>query len=357
MRLTVLLAALVAALAVASPASAATAPNRCRPHHGEHVVARSAQAVVLSVQYAYPDRITGCSRATGRRRRIAGVTEMTAFRVVLTGTRVALVEYGGDRSGESSAVIIADDALHTGRRALVGRRDEVAPPSVEFPTVVLADDGRIAWLEPRFTTTTLRVWRPGDTVRTLDEAIAIDHVQLAFDGSPTVTWAHDGSGRSSMPWAVPDRCPRAGLVRGTAELDLLPAPGGTTVCARATGATATLPGVEPRSVATDHGWAAAWVESSILVASPVTGASRTVPAGSRGYGVVVDAAGSAAWPVVTQPNGPPATSTTVEVDDATGTHAAWSGDDSIDLRHDDSLVLWRTTAYGTIGRALMAPRP
>jgi hypothetical protein len=347
-----------AVLAAAGPASAATAKrDRCAPHKGERVLKRSASAVVLgNLPYASAGRVVGCSRASGRRRTIAGAKDMLLARVLLTGTRVALVQYGSDRSGENSAVIVADDALHGGRRALVGRRDEAGAPTITFPTVVLAADGRIAWLEPRFATTTLRAWRPGDTVRTLDEGIVLSRV--AF-GSGTLTWNHGGAPRSA-PTAPADRCALSGLAGGDAELDLLATPGGTTACSRATGVAAALPGANPARVALDHDWAAAWAGDSILVANPTTSAGRTIPAGGPSNNlalaagtVALDAGGSVAWITAT-----PSAFSTVYVDDGGGTRVVWDGQASIDaIQHDGSTALWllNVPAYGTVTRALMTP--
>ncbi len=235
---------LAAALLAAAlgPAASLAAAAHCRPHPGEHQLARSAQAVVLATGRA-PQTITGCSRRSGTRRRIAVLERARAgerLRLVglhLAGTRVAYVAVRQESYDDHLGMVVtADDAIHGGRRHAVASYD---PDSTIMPWWAVDADGDVAWLvEDRTTGWSLAAWRPGLGTHQIDaRAATLDAPRLS---GGVLTWRRDGAARSLGLAGIPRSACRLSLAPYSyatldVELDF------SRACLRATGQTVGLP--------------------------------------------------------------------------------------------------------------------
>jgi hypothetical protein len=254
-----LAAALV--IAVASPASAA---DSCRPRPGEHQLARSAQAVVLAQvvrqsQHFPVQTIIGCSRRSGKRRTIDTLHRRTTddpTRLVglrLAGTRVAYV-----MTTKDEPTIIAEDAIHGGRRHDVGAlslSSDIDPTRITSPLSWAVDaQGDVAWIsgaEPTapsaFARPTLGIWRAGLGRRGVDSHAALDGLTLR-DGK--VGWRRNGTPHTVDLTAVaPSRCGPQQVLAGTLEVDLAQTVDHVpTACLRSTGTTVPITPLYPYAI-------------------------------------------------------------------------------------------------------------
>jgi hypothetical protein len=250
------LALLAATTVFASPASAA---DRCRPRPGEQVLARSAQAVVLQKvvrqsQHFPLQTISGCSRRSGKRRTL----ETLQRRTELDGTKFIGVKVAGTRVayamvrdvGTPEVTIMADDAVHGGRRHDLGIGGwPFGPSGSGYHDPVLASwavdsEGDVAWVTadrgPRVTPAPqlLGVWRAGLGRRLVDSHAVLGGVTLR-DG--ILRWQRNGRPRRVDLAAVPPtRCGALQTTIGTLDIDIVHDHFGdtTTACLRATGWTA-----------------------------------------------------------------------------------------------------------------------
>ncbi len=241
----------LATLVVAVPASAA---DRCRPRAGEHRLARSAQAVVLErvAARAYPfprQTLTGCSRTSGRRRTIAVLQRRTAAdptRLVglrLAGTRVAYVALVAPEGFPSRRAVVADDALHGGRRHdLSDGWPYIGSGDARVAWWAVDADGDVAWLTTDDAgVPSLVAWRPGLGRRQVDARADLRDPRL-FEGR--LSWRRDDVPRSvDLAAVAPSSCGGA-AGDGTLEVDVRnpDAANGGTACLRATGRTVALVG-------------------------------------------------------------------------------------------------------------------
>lgn len=263
-----LLAALLAAVAV-TPAGAAQ-PDRCRPRPGEHTLARSPQATVLArlAKDAHPhprQTLTGCSARSGKRRVIAVIERghttatlnqpRTLVGLRLAGTRVAYLA----RRGDDTLALIADDALHGGRRhdLSAGGWPFGAGTASRVLGAAWAVDasGAVAWI----TTTApgeqqLGVWRAGLGRRLVDSHALLTDLSLS---GGVLRWRRGPAARSvDLAHVAPSRCDGPRATTGTLDVDLvLPAAEGPiAACLRATGvAVSTFPFELPPRVSDVNG--------------------------------------------------------------------------------------------------------
>jgi hypothetical protein len=240
------------ASAPTATASAAATAGHCRPRAGEHQLARSAQAIVFERMThrsrPFPTQtISGCSRRSGKRRTIdtlqrRGLDDRTKLiGLRLAGTRIAYVMVLGGHT-----TIVADDALHGGRRHDLGAAwafgdyltDRVRSWSVDA-------EGDVAWiasgqeddaneLAARAARQSLVVWRPGLGLRQVDARAVLDGLRLR-DGE--LGWRRDATRRAVDLAAVPRSACRPGARAGTLAVDFY---GLDSVCLRATGRTVPL---------------------------------------------------------------------------------------------------------------------
>ena len=325
--------ALMLALLVllAAPATGGAAA-RCAPRHGERTLARSAEATVLQryrdvtydgTLYSTVQTILGCSRSTGRRRVITRkeVLDTTPGEAVdgvrLAGTRVAYVASFGSKDGSHATGLVADDAVHRGRRHDLTQlgRFPFANPGQGIAAWAVGRDGTVAWVA-RGDGDQLVVWRPSDDL--------LRRFDVGFDlGGPvtltggTVRWRHAGADRVAPLTPPPSRCGGAPARAGTPEVDLTITGATLTACLRATGQTLTVAG-HYASYAMLVDVAGPYVALSgqgAIARLDLTagGVAETIPARGMAY-ARVDAAGSLAW--VDQPD---AHSTALWVRDAAGT--------------------------------------
>jgi hypothetical protein len=376
--LVVLLTLLVTAVA-AAPATATATTDRCRPGPGEHRLARSAQAVVLErvVQRSgsFPRQtIVGCSRRSGHRRTLDTLQRVAAptadptrlIGVRLAGTRVAYLKIIIVDGRDPHPVLIADDALHGGRRHDLSSPQDSARTS-RWPfgsertaatlSVVWTLDaqGDVAWIATDGKlgvpgAQALGVWRAGLGRRQIDSHAALGDATL-HDG--VLRWRRNGSPRVvDLKTLPPSRCGVRAAV-GTLDLDFVRAADASalTACLRSTGQTVSVPGFDYPPEATDVDGAYivmdfVHVELEYTVFIDVArGTWSEKPGGSRD--MVVDANGSRAWLTggewtwddtgkVWLPAG-------LWVDDASGLHKAADLDPAIPagpLLRDGATVTW-----------------
>ena len=262
-RITLLLPAL-AALALglsATPAVAAT----CRPGPHQRTIARSPQAVLLgrpAPQWGF--RLWGCSRQTGVRRLIAGfgANHELVTTPLLRGTHVVYVDdvvgsggVGVDGAPGDEANIISDDAVHRDRHA------SVASVSSDGHVDLRMDgDGALAWRDTLPAGQRLLLWRPGDTVRLVDEGFSL--TAIGFTGR-TLTWRHDGVDQSA-PSVTRTLCPTGAGLDSTMSVDVIHTNPGAIACWRATGASVTFPATTT-NLASAGSWVVAVTDDSIDV--------------------------------------------------------------------------------------------
>jgi hypothetical protein len=348
-----LLPAAVAALALGLPAAPAVA-STCQPRHDQRVIARSARAVLLSrAQPEWGYRLWGCSRRTGARRLLAAGGEDRELRTpMLRGTHVGYVDAGleGDY-----ATVASDDAVHRGRYV-----DVAAVFAEDRVDLRMGDDGALAWRDTIPPGQRLRLWRPGDTVRLVDEGFSLTGAR--FSGR-ALSWRHDGAERA-LPPPPASVCPGPAGAGSTTALDIIHTDTATIACWRATGATATF-SVTPRALATAGSWVAAATDDSIEVRNPLgSAAARSVPSHGSVAGLVVDEHGSLAWTFGPAVSGhPPAYLTRTAaawVNDAGGTHTVGTRSiwDTVTLARDGSELRWLINASdgATSGATTLVPR-
>jgi hypothetical protein len=141
------LVALFAALVVPG---VATAREPCRPQTAERVMARSSSAVLLLARLGVgspqeAQRLTGCSRRSGRRHTLLQApveSQVPNFGIVsvrLNGTRVVSLSQAGDHLGATWIWFSRGDALH-------GRLTEVREQPVHLTEYAAGPRGEIAWI-------------------------------------------------------------------------------------------------------------------------------------------------------------------------------------------------------------------
>jgi hypothetical protein len=323
-----LLAAALLALAVSATATPASATEPCRPRHGEHTLARSAQAVVLARTVAAGQKaVTGCSRRSGKRRTVA-TARLTALR--LAGTRIAYATTAG---------IVADDALQRGRHHdLTGARP-FAPDKGGVRRFAVDDQGDVAWTTG---SGTLMAYRGGLGARQIDvRAATIDGLALR---SGVLRWRRDGAARFvDLKRVARSKCTQRSL-SGTLTIDLDVS--GTILCARATGRVVALGDVAATPMDANGNYAAyTWAHVEVYGASLVNLADGSVttidetPPGPNDQtaartslkptDVVVDERGSYAW----------IAGNVLRVHDAAGTRSV-PGTGTGPLLRDGSTVTW-----------------
>jgi hypothetical protein len=237
--------------ATLGPAGSSAAAEHCRHRPGEHELARSAPAAVFERTVAsgqnYPvQTITGCSRHSGRRRvidvlqRRSGDDPTKLVGLRLTGTRVAYVRGVAAPTERRRMTIIADDALHGGRRhdlggswPFGGTRPNGQPARVASWAVNA--DGDVAWiavnpLDPTYGAgpPSLFLWHAGFGRRQIDAKADLRDLKLA--GS-VLSWQHNGERRSLNIAATPRSACKERATIGTLDVDL----DTTSACVRATG--------------------------------------------------------------------------------------------------------------------------
>jgi hypothetical protein len=226
-----LLTTLLLTLAITAAAvSAASAADRCRPRTNEHALARSTQAVVLErivkqSQHFPLQTIIGCSRRSGHRRTIDTLHRRTAddptklVGLRLAGTRVAYVMADGP-------TIIAEDAIHGGRRHDVGANPSPMDPTrLELPLSWAVDaQGDVAWITgadptapPAAQRPTLGIWRAGLGRRGVDSHAYLDGLTLD-DGK--LGWRRNGTPHNvDLNAVAPSRCGPQKALTGTLDVD------------------------------------------------------------------------------------------------------------------------------------------
>ncbi|MCW2995846.1 MAG: hypothetical protein JWQ18_3341 [Conexibacter sp.] len=242
-----MLAALLSLTLLCSAASAASAADRCQRRPGEHQLARSAPAVVVvrTVHVAghFPRQtIIGCARQSGRRRvldvlqrRYADdTTRLVGLR--LAGTRVAYVRGFDVPDLPALTSVVADDAVHGGRRHDLGAPwpDLYARMSPQGATSWTVDaGGDVAWTtDERDTGDRLYVWRAGLGRRLVDARASLQSPALA-DG--LLRWRRNGRLRSVDLATIPgSACPQRATI-GTLDVDLRGGDPLGSVCLRSTG--------------------------------------------------------------------------------------------------------------------------
>jgi hypothetical protein len=296
------------------------AAERCHPRGGERQLARSAQAVVLErivkQSQHYPlQTITGCSRRSGKRRTIDTLQRRNLDDPVkliglrLAGTRIA---YAMD-PGTGSPTLIAEDALHGGRRHDLGAGGwpfgiQDRGPGVQIADWAIDAQGDVAWLTAEGApfgqgVQALGVWHRGLGRRQVDSHALLTDVSLR-DGE--LRWRRNGAPRSvNLASVPPSRCGASATIGGTLQVDLVhdidlvtgSYEGTLTACLRATGKTVTsyfdvadIVDVNGPYVLVD--WE--WHGSSLTWLADLTTGAITETRGGVDSGVVDDH-GSIAW--------------------------------------------------------------
>jgi hypothetical protein len=300
--------------------SPAVAAERCHPRGGERRLARSAQAVVLErivkQSQHYPlQTIIGCSRRSGKRRTIDTLQRRNVVDGIkliglrLAGTRIA---YAMD-PGTGMSTIIAEDALHGGRRHDLGVGGwpfgiQDRGPGVQIADWAIDAQGDVAWLTAEGApfgqgVQALGVWHRGLGRRQVDSHALLTDVSLR-DGQ--LRWRRNGAPRSvNLASVPPSRCGASATIGGTLQVDLVhdidlvtgSYEGTLTACLRATGKTVTsyfdvadIVDVNGPYVLVDwewHGSSLTWLAD--LTTGAITETRRGVDSG------VVDDHGSIAW--------------------------------------------------------------
>ena len=251
MRRHLLFASLLAA--ALGPAASSAAAAHCQPRSGEHTLARSAQAVVLTrtaaVSGSHPlQTITGCSRRSGHRRVIDVLQRQsdgdptTLVGLRLAGTRVAYVRVIAPPYSSRTA-LVADDAVHGGRRHDLSGSWPFDGGGYGLPSVTswaVNAAGDVAWiaagaLDPVYGTPppSLILWHAGLGRRQVDAKADLRGVNLA--GS-VLSWRHNGASRRLDIAAIPRTACKGKWTTGTLDVDLSWA----TACLRATGQTVSV---------------------------------------------------------------------------------------------------------------------
>jgi hypothetical protein len=314
---------LIATLLAATlgPVASATAAEHCQHRPGEHQLARSAQAVVfertMKSSQNYPvQTITGCSRRSGHRRVIDVLqrrsdddpTKLVGLR--LAGTRVAYVRGIAPPGLNGRMTIIADDAIHGGRRHDLGRSwpFDGARRSGQLAQVkswAVNVNGDVAWITVAALDSTygaapptLVIWHAGLGRRQIDTKADLRDLKLA--GS-VLSWRHNGARRSLDIAAIPRSACKEKATIGTLDVDLV----WDTACLRATGKSmnAHLPDgdlIDPADINGPY-ILSKWVAKThygLALIDLVSGSTTTY--GTTTYGeyldeAVVDTHGSVAW--------------------------------------------------------------
>jgi hypothetical protein len=314
---------LIATLLAATlgPVASATAAEHCRHRPGEHQLARSAQAVVfertMKSSQNYPvQTITGCSRRSGRRRVIDVLqrrsdddpTKLVGLR--LAGTRVAYVRGVAAPSENKRMTVMADDAIHGGRRHDLGgswpfdgarRSGELA----QVKSWAVNASGDVVWiavaaLDSSYGASppTLVLWHAGLGRREIDAKADLRNLKLA---DRMLSWQHNGARRSLDIAAIPRSACIEKATVGTLDVDL----DGTTACLRATGKAmnADLPDQNPIDPVDINGpyILSTWVAKThyglglINLVNDSTTTYGTTTYGEYLYEAIVDPHGSVAW--------------------------------------------------------------
>jgi len=307
--------------AALGPAGSAAAAEHCQRRAGEHQLAHSAQAVVFErttkSSQNYPvQTITGCSRRSGRRRVIDVLqrrsdddpTKLVGLR--MAGTRVAYVRGVAAPSTNNRMTVMADDAIHGGRRHDLGgswpfdgarRSGELA----QVKSWAVNADGDVVWIAVAAVDSTygaappsLVLWHAGLGRRQIDAKADLRNLKLA---GRVLSWQHNGAQRSLDIAAIPRSACKEKATVGTLDVDL----DRTTACLRATGksANANLPDqslIEPVDVNGPY-VLSTWVAKThyglglIDLINDTTTTYGTTTYGEYLYEAIVDAHGSVAW--------------------------------------------------------------
>lgn len=350
-----LLVVMLLAATLGPAASSAAAAEHCQRRAGEHQLARAAQAIVfertVKSSQSYPvQTITGCSRRSGHRRVIDVLqrrsdddpTKLVGLR--LAGTRVAYVRGIAPPDGYERMTVIADDAIHGGRRHDLGGgwpfgRASYNDPLTYVKSWAINADGDVAWIavdapDPTYGAAppSLVLWHAGLGRRQLDAKANLRDVKLV--GS-LLSWRHNEAQRSLDITAIPRSACKEKATIGTLDVDL----DGATACLRATGRsmTTSFPYGGPISPVDINGpyILAKWigkVNNGLTQIDLVN--NRTIGHGRYDYSeplheAVVDAHGSVAW----------LSSNELWVHDADGTRTV-PGKGTSGLLREGSTVTW-----------------
>jgi hypothetical protein len=286
-RLVVVVAVLAVAAAALAPGARAAAPRHCLPRGGEHVAARSSQAVLLLDRTG--TGLVGCSRRSGGRLEMAGPSTggdlpASVGDVHLRGTAATYSIDLSDRY-DSFAKLYLDDAVHAGRR-----RDVADSP---FAQVTLGPGHTVAWVADHARISTLYAWR-GGTVRRADQAFALSRVRFT---ATRLVWRHGGEGDRAWPLGGVDRCGAGGERGGTTDVAITASVTGVVACWRPTGATRTIAATDP-AVAVGGSWVAVSTGASTdrtTIRTELAGGATDTVATPGGASLVVDPHGSLAW--------------------------------------------------------------
>jgi hypothetical protein len=345
----------VLAAVLALPAATAHAADPCPHRPGERQLARSAQAVVfertVTDRRAYPRQtITGCSRRSGRRRVIDVLqrrtqdepTKLVGLR--LAGTRVAYVMVFAPPGYYRRTTIMADDAIHGGRRHDLGDRwpldGATNGPLNHIGWWAVDAAGDVAWLSVPGTAAgsptadpSLGLWRPGLGRRRIDDRADIRAPRLV---NGTLRWQRDGKPRTLDLATIPPSACGGKAEAGTLDVDLYGDSSVTGACLRATGRFVAVPEANYASLIEANGpylifqWMIHSRSGAFLLDLVGERATALEPNGSD---AVVDQHGSLAW--VGWTDGTPA----LWLRDANGTRTV-PGTGTGFLRRDGSTITW-----------------
>jgi len=269
--------------------------------------------LLLAISQSHPlQLIAGCSRHSGRRRVIDALqrradddpTRLVGLR--LAGTRVAYVRGTADSNVDRRITVIADDAVHGGRRHDLGAEGwpfdggagQAAIGSV--PEWTLNADGDVAWIaagppdrDYGMPAPSLLLWHAGLGVRQVDAKAGLRGLTLA---GHVLSWRRNGAPRTLDLAAIPRSACAGTWPTGTLDVDLR----GPVACLRATGRAMTVPlpyggPIVPVDINGPYilvNWIKGGHSSSLLV--------DLVNGTAQGYvdvlrDAVVDAHGSMAW--------------------------------------------------------------
>jgi hypothetical protein len=302
--------------ATLGPAGSATAAEHCQRRPGEHQLARSAQAVVFerttAISQNYPvQTITGCARRSGRRRVIdvlqrrsdGDPTKLVGLH--LAGTRVAYVRGIAPQGWDARMTVIADDAIHGGRRHDLGGSWPFGGaggngPLAQVESWAVNANGDVAWIaadppDPTYGASppSLVLWHAALGRRQIDAKADLRDVELV--GS-RLRWRHNLGRRALDIAAIPRSACKEKATIGTLDVDLVWA----TACWRATGKSVAvdLPYGDPIMPVDINGpyilvhWVTK-VRSGSTMIDVVNG--RTTNYDESSSEVVIDAHGSMAW--------------------------------------------------------------
>jgi hypothetical protein len=264
--------------------------------------------------------ISGCSRRSGRRRTLdtlqrvaaptADPTRLIGLR--LAGTRVAYLKIIIVDGRDPHPVLIADDALHGGRRhdlsgdptgtdgwPFVGGGATIPDLGVAW---AVDAEGDVAWITTDGKTgvpgtQALGVWRAGLGRRQVDSHAGLSDLALR-DG--VLRWRRNGTSRVVDLTALPPSlCGALRATVGTLEVDLVRSPDGQglSACLRSTGRTVTTPYFEfPQDVTDINGpyIVLEWAHVELYFTTFVDLTQGTAEQGGS-PNMVVDEHGSRAW--------------------------------------------------------------